>query len=141
MRCRLLLRLGRGKGRPDKEADFRGVWGNGKGGKGITSVDYAHWQAMCGKRMVASRRRSSRHSAGEFLIFCEHLNQCRVGRSSIEHTPLKRPSAPFALREISSPFPLLPSNFPLHFHSSFKLLPVVEHEYCRYCVNATGLPA
>ena len=33
-----------------------------------------------------------------------------------------------------------PSNRCLHFHSSFSELPVVEHEYCGYCVKATALP-
>ena len=33
-----------------------------------------------------------------------------------------------------------PSSRFLHFQSSFSELPVVEHEYCGYCVKATALP-
>jgi hypothetical protein len=37
-------------------------------------------------------------------------------------------------------FGSLPSSLVLHFHNSFSELPVVEHEYCGYCVKATALP-
>ena len=42
--------------------------------------------------------------------------------------------------QVMEPEGSLPSNRVRHFHSSFSELPVVEHEYWGYCVNATARP-
>ena len=42
--------------------------------------------------------------------------------------------------QVTAPAGFLPSSLFLHFQSSFNELPVVEQEYCGYCVKATARP-